>query len=273
MRKNVILLIVLFLSACSTYEYSVLYEGERQISSLPKITEQQQSVVYIIAENTLKNEISHGAGVVINSRGDILTTHHIIKDRTKIKVSYFNDSDPYKSYEQILKENRFQRASVMRTSSEKDLAILRTSVNNSCEKTQELFLSARSVNIFYEDEYPLIFQGKEVDSVGHPEQMIYFYSHGIIQKIFKKYNHPELPKFEADVIFVDTGNVVGQSGSPLFDKENGRMIGLIFGNMKSSPNTALAITVEEIQPFIQGYNLYSACNEINQNKKMNYILE
>ena len=208
---------------------------EIKFSDANNIHKPHKSVVYILAENTLKNEKSSGAGVVINEQGDILTANHIIKDKTKISILYYLDGDEERLVKDIRK--RLVSAQPIKTSEVKDLALL--SVDNHKQEHISIVLGFN----------PSVKQGLEVESFGHPDDWLFAYSRGVIQKVINKYNHhPELPKFNANSILVGFDGAPGDSGSPLLNSK-GEMIGLILSNHLHL-KFVLTIRVDEIKKFI-----------------------
>jgi S1-C subfamily serine protease len=143
-----------------------------------------------------------GSGVVINERGDILTSLHVVEDATQIQVVF---ADATKSSAQI-----------MTRQSDKDIAILRA------QDPPSVLVPAVIGN-------PNMMRvGDEAYVVGNPLGLYSSMSSGVISgfnRSFKPSDHQQ--KLE-NLIQFDTAVNPGNSGGPLLNRY-GEVVGIVTG--------------------------------------------
>lgn len=195
-----------------------------------------ESVVIIFAQNKKSNSLKSGAGVIIDVDGTILTNLHIVDEAEDIFVVFYEEDFEKKLIKDVRKSAK--RAKVGKMSSKKDLAIINVEnapINSKPIKFGSIYNIKAAENIF---------------SYGHPGGWIYTYSDGIIKKIIEDYTSDDLPGFLGEIIATSTDSEQGDSGGPLCN-EKGELIGITFSSSVLTSSTSLAISLRDINKFIQ----------------------
>lgn len=132
---------------------------------------------------------------MITPEGHILTNAHVIKDNRFVKVQFYDGTS--------------KEAFVIKNLPETDLALLKTPGED------HYFLTGSDSNNYQ--------KGDEVYVVGAPKGLQYTLTQGIISSLRK------IPANGKNLLFIQTDAPVsrGSSGSPLIQKSNGKVIGLI----------------------------------------------
>ncbi len=161
-------------------------------------------------------EQKSGTGFNIDSRGMIVTNHHVIKDALNMVISFPN-GEIYKAVNWASKP-------------EFDLAVITLQADK---------LPVVPINI---EEQPA--PGDKVRVVGNPLGMNNIIAEGQVEQYMMFGDKP------ARVFGISAPVYPGNSGSPVFD-HNGRVVGVVFGNLHRQVDgmdkvTGLAIPIQEV---------------------------
>lgn len=183
----------------------------------------KDSLVYI--ESISNNETSNGTGFVYKKEKDydyILTNYHIIEDYNKIYI-YNKNKEKVNGKVEFFDKN-------------KDIAIIKIENKLNLKKIK----LGNSSKIKVTDE---------VYTLGIPIDFRYFgtFSKGIISSINRKI---KVDNNTYDTIQVDTNISLGNSGSPLINK-NGEVIGIVFVTEEDINGISFAIPINEVMKVIE----------------------
>ena len=145
---------------------------------------------------------SLGSGVIINERGEILTSLHVVDGASRINVTF---ADGTKA-----------EGAIINAQPEIDIAMLATSV------LPELYLPATIGNA------GAMQVGDEAYVVGNPFGLYGSMSSGVISGFDRVYRPPELPNVIRGLIQVDAAINPGNSGGPLLNR-SGHVVGIVTG--------------------------------------------
>ncbi|HEX2991314.1 MAG TPA: trypsin-like peptidase domain-containing protein [Anaerolineales bacterium] len=145
---------------------------------------------------------SLGSGVIINERGEILTSLHVVDGASRISVTF---ADGTKA-----------EGAIINAQPEIDIAMLATSV------LPELYLPATIGNA------GAMQVGDEAYVVGNPFGLYGSMSSGVISGFDRVYRPPELPNVIRGLIQVDAAINPGNSGGPLLNR-SGHVVGIVTG--------------------------------------------
>ena len=184
-----------------------------------------KSVASVVA---IFGDVSIGSGVIISSRGYVLTNWHVVENNPNFKVVTIGSG----SFEENVRE-----AEIIKFDPTCDLALLKL-------KTMPSDMSVISVS----EIIPNI--GDPVHAIGHPNGEVWSYSKGYISAYREDYSWKiEGKNFEGDVFQMQTPINPGNSGGPLLN-EYGNLVGInTFVNTKSQ-GINYAVTVVEIIKFL-----------------------
>ncbi|MCB9077524.1 MAG: trypsin-like peptidase domain-containing protein [Anaerolineaceae bacterium] len=150
-----------------------------------------------------------GSGVVIDDRGHILTSLHVVKDASKIKVTFADGTEA--------------GAQATIEQPENDIAVL------TADQLPELLVPATLGNP------NAMHIGDEAFVVGHPLGLYGSMSAGVISGFDRSFKPPDSNQRLHDLIQIDAAVNPGNSGGPLLNRQ-GHVIGIV---------TALANPTEE----------------------------
>lgn len=210
---------------------------ERIASSNYTLNDIFKSVVIIFSQNSKKNLRKSGTGVIVNQKGDILTSNHIVDDASDIFVVFFENGFENKLIKDV--RSKAKKAKILKSSYDKDLALLSISNFEGLDINPVKFSNVHQIK-----------PAERIFSLGHPGGWIYSYSDGIIKKIIENFSTDDFPGFKADVISTSTDSEMGDSGGPLFNNR-GELIGITFSATSLSSKTSLAIAINEINNFLR----------------------
>lgn len=165
----------------------------------------QPSLVLIETEGENENgERGHGlgSGVIINDRGEILTSLHVVDSATRISLTF---ADGTRAEGQVISAQP-----------EIDIAMLAPSA------LPELFVPATIGNA------GAMRVGDEAFVVGNPFGLYSSMSAGVISGFDRVYRPPNLPDAIRGLIQVDAAINPGNSGGPLLNR-SGHVVGIVTG--------------------------------------------
>jgi len=162
-------------------------------------------------------EQKSGTGFNINEYGIIVTNHHVIKDALNMVIR-FPDGKVYKAVKWVSKP-------------EFDLAVIKLQAENR--------LPFVPLNI---EAQPVV--GDKVRVVGNPLGLNNVVAEGEVEQYLMVGDKP------ANVMAISAPVYPGNSGSPVFD-HNGRVVGVVFGNLRwqldgADKLTGLAIPIQQV---------------------------
>jgi S1-C subfamily serine protease len=143
-----------------------------------------------------------GSGVVVNDNGDILTSLHVVKDASKIEVTFAHGTQ--------------SEAQVAVEVPENDIAVL-----------SALTLPVQVFPAVPGNPYAMK-TGDEAFAVGNPFGLYSSMSAGVISGFDRVYHPPDLPDAIRGLIQVDAAINPGNSGGPLLNS-NGHVVGVVTG--------------------------------------------
>jgi S1-C subfamily serine protease len=149
-----------------------------------------------------KDDFGLGSGVIIDDRGEILTSLHVVNGASAIKITFWDGSQ--------------SNAKIVSSTAEKDIAVLQP------DSLPENFLPAVMGN-------PGAMRvGDEAFVVGNPFGLYGSMSTGVVSGLNRRF---KLPNSEIEIqgmIQIDAAVNPGNSGGPLLNR-NGDVIGIITG--------------------------------------------
>lgn len=180
----------------------------------------------------LMGDAGYGSGVIISTKGYVLTNNHVIENNENLEVilSYQYNLDGYEEYVHSIE--------VIKQDKVKDLALIK--INN--PRT-----ALRPINI--SRKVPAI--GSQVHAIGHPDLEVWTYTTGYISQIREEYEWSYKDEFEhmANVYQTQTPIAEGNSGGPLLNN-HGNLVGInTFGDSENDFQN-FSVTVDEIIKFL-----------------------
>ncbi len=147
-----------------------------------------------------KTEDALGTGVVIDDTGTILTSLHIVRDATRIRVTFADGSE--------------SEASVIVRQPENDLAVLRPEEIPD-DLVPATLASSASLHV-----------GDEVVAVGNPFGITNSLSDGVVSGLHRSFKSPKTGETLTDLIQFDAAVNPGNSGGPLLNRD-GDVVGIV----------------------------------------------
>ncbi len=180
------------------------------------------SVVQVIATGA-GTETSSGAGVVVDDQADILTSLHIVKDATSLKVRFADGTEA--------------AAEVSASLADKDIALLHPA--SAPAKLQPATMGDPS----------RLAVGSPAFVIGHPFGLTGSLSAGVISGVDRSLNAPGLDKPLTGLIQFDAAVNPGNSGGPLVDA-SGEVVGIVTGlvnpsGQKVNSGVGFAVTIDQ----------------------------
>jgi S1-C subfamily serine protease len=197
------------------------------------------AVVYIVMPSDEPKDNVAGSGVVVTSSGRILTNWHVVRENEYALVVF--RPKPPKTMADLTKADIWIARNVG-TIPAKDVAILQLVGPMNMPKTMDLsFLKFVSL------EDPLRVEvGQDVFAIGHPNQLFWSYTEGVISQIRPRYKwNADADTFQATIVQTQTAIDHGSSGGPLINKE-GKLVGLV-SSMSAQAGFNFAIAVHELE--------------------------
>ena len=181
--------------------------------SYEKLAGLSNSVVMIKVYDNQNNVLSYGSGVVIHSKGYILTNLHVVTGGNLFSVLFENETEEYLTYDFIKYHQEY------------DLAIIR--VDKNCSP------------LTVKTDGDLV-RGQKIVAIGSPLGLFNSVSDGIVSG-FRDINGISMIQFTAPI-----SN--GSSGGALLDMR-GRLVGLITAGFDKGQNLNLAVPFQKINQF------------------------
>ena len=192
-----------------------------------------ESVVFIA--NRKQN--NSGTGFVINYSGKkIITNWHVIEDTKNVQVWLKPDNLVDERY--LLDNLPWYKAKVIKIDKEKDLALL------------EVLDLPKNIKAVEYGDYNNINIGETVFAIGHPGELIWSFSSGMVSQLRPNYKwkYGESHHF-ANVIQTQTPINPGNSGGPLFNK-NKKLVGVNTFTAEGE-NLNFAISINDMIEFLK----------------------
>jgi S1-C subfamily serine protease len=214
------------------YREPILTRGNTGVSVFRNASPSVVLVVVGDVKNKQFDPTVFGAGVVIDSSGDILTNWHVITGYSAAVIFFkpqgkadIEDSNAYVA--RVIAQNEVS-----------DLALLHLA------KSPSALLPISIGNI------SLVQVAEDIHVIGHPNGNLWSYSTGVVSQIRDGYNwtYSDGSKHEAKVLQLQTAINPGNSGGPVLD-DQGKLLGLI-AMSEAGQNLDYAVAADVIQSFI-----------------------
>lgn len=207
------------------------------------------AVVYINAISEVQNgevkSMEVGAGSILYPSRQILTVWHVVQPAASSKNPILVFLKPSGSAEPS--KNLAYRAHIVFYNPAKDLALLEFDQQPPHQLVGLRIGNSANLQV-----------GQDIHVIGHPKDIAWTYSTGVISQIRRGY-HGELEEggtaqpVDADMIQVQTSINPGDSGGPVMD-DNGDIIGLVSFSPSDSENLHFAIGANEATGFLARYS-------------------
>jgi S1-C subfamily serine protease len=182
-----------------------------------------KGVVLVTTDNRM------GAGIIVSSTGQILTSWHVVESKAQVLVAFYKDD---------VKQSDFVSAQVIKTDPSKDLALL------------QLDAPPENLTVFRLGELSSLSVGQQVNAIGHPDGAWWSFTQGAISRIRPGYGWSiDNQEYRADVIQTQAPMNPGNSGGPLFDND-GNLIGINTFIFEGTEGIHWAVAVSEIKKFV-----------------------
>jgi S1-C subfamily serine protease len=176
-----------------------------------------------------------GSGVVISPNCHLLTNWHVVGAARQVAVIF--RPLPPRSLDTVTKDD-LRRARVLKIDQPTDLALLQIDPCPSGVRHLPL------------EEPDRIEVGQDVFAIGHPEQLYWTYTEGVISQIRPRNRwQAESVQFVATVLQTQTPISFGSSGGPLINR-SGRIVGIISNTLVDRAGFNFAIAVHDVRPFL-----------------------
>ena len=206
----------------------------------------------VIVDSWVKNKktgkaefVGTGAGVILKPvKGShtlsekgyeyfVLTNWHVIDGAQYVRLCFKPEG---RTVTTDCKDTGGASAKLFNYSIEKDLALL-------------TFVSKKKFKGIEFEDYDNIKVGEQVHAIGHPKNLLWSYSKGIISQIRDNYNYEiEGYKHFSTVIQMQTPISTGNSGGPLLN-DSGKLVGINTWVNSSGQNLNFAISINSISAF------------------------
>lgn len=166
----------------------------------------------------------------------VATVDHVVSLPQNYAVVFYDPSGSK------LDEDEIERAIIIGTKPEKDLALLKIASKPSGARGSTLIDNMNEASI-----------GDDVQAIGHPNSMWWTYTRGYISQFRQNhewYYEGDSSPMQADVVQTQTPITTGNSGGPLFTQK-GEVLGLnAFGDPEFQ-SINFAISANELREFVQ----------------------
>ena len=175
------------------------------------------------------NDDGIGSGIVI-ADSLILTNWHVVGDHKQIGVTYKRSSDASQLYVSV--------ADVIRIDQVRDLALLRV-IDPPSNPPKPIELE--------KDDNIVV--GADVHAIGHPKNLNWSLTNGIISQLRRDYDWGLKRKHRADIIQTQAPISPGSSGGPLLS-DDGKLVGVNSFYHETFGSLNFAISVSEVRKFL-----------------------
>lgn len=161
------------------------------------------SLVFIETRNSKakdKTEHAVGSGIVVDDRGDILTSLHVVADATDIQLIFADGSE--------------SSAQIVAQQPERDIAVLRPT-HPPEQLVPAILGNPHAMRV-----------GDEAFVVGHPLGLYGSMSAGVISGFDRSFQPPDSDQKLQDLIQIDAAVNPGNSGGPLLNRQ-GHVVGIV----------------------------------------------
>ena len=175
----------------------------------------------------------------------VATVDHVVSEDQDYAVVFYDPTGGE------LDEDAIERAEIVGTKPEKDLALLKISNRPNGAKGSTLVGTMDEASI-----------GDDVQAVGHPNSMWWTYTRGYISQFragYEWFYDDNSPSMKADVVQTQTPITTGNSGGPLFTQK-GEVLGLnAFGDPEFQ-SINFAISANELRSFAKSLSVLPKTN-------------
>lgn len=217
------------------HEEPVLTRGAMGVSLFRRLS---PAVVLVMAAKFTGDQISEmseGTGVIVDSRGYVLTNSHVLAgyDSALVFLKPAGQAVP--------RQNLAFDVRLVNYDASKDLALLKIVQPPTTLVTAELTDIAK------------IEVGQDIHVIGHPggSEHAWSYTTGVVSQIRRNYaaTYSSGQRLQADLVQIQTAVNPGNSGGPVFD-DGGKVIGLVTFGFTEMQNLNFAVAVDEISRFL-----------------------
>lgn len=180
----------------------------------------ENSVVKIYCYDANGNECATGSGFIAYEENICITNYHVLTDAYSYKISTHED-------------RTLNVKSVIASSENRDIAVVELEKNT----------ALKPLPLGNSDE---IKKGETVTAIGSPLGLKNTLTQGVLSG--------RLMQDNMDILQISAPISSGSSGGALFN-ENGEVVGVTFASYEEGQNLNLAIPINEVKEFIDGYNL------------------
>lgn len=186
--------------------------------------------------------LGHGSGVLISEKGEIITNLHIVRGHRHVVIFFYPGT---KRTYLDLEPGDIWFAEVVRIDDKRDLALLQLNFYKPVPRA--LPNAVRPLPLEDPERVEI---GQDVFSIGHPEDLHWSYTEGVISQIRPRFEWEiNGSQYKATVIQTQAAVSYGSSGGPLISR-NGRMVGIIQSGFVNRPGFNFAISVHELRAFL-----------------------
>jgi serine protease Do len=226
-RSPVLLLVcVLFLKVCGAGTETAQASGNARRNKIVVAVEKTRNsvvMIKVVKHGKWSRQEVIGTGVIVDERGYVVTSHHVISRGEKIRV--------------LLVDGTEVACALSASLPRYDLAVLK--LPSLGEKKLQALRFAPTQDLMV---------GEDVIAVGHPFGYQHTVSRGIISALGRSVEIPTGYTLK-DLIQTDASINAGNSGGPLLNI-NGELIGIIMGVQDGAQGVAFALKAGTIQKLL-----------------------
>lgn len=192
-------------------------EGQRKLN-IKEIIKKQESVCYVKVDNPNEEIYHYGSGFVIDSKGIIVTNHHVIKEYKSIDSITVTIDGKVHNVEKIIKDD-----------SDSDISIL---------QLKDVDKELPTLKLADSD---IVEVGDKIYTLGNPLEYINSISQGIVSGF--RYGQGRISA--KDIQF--TAPISGGSSGGVLLNEYGEVIGIVYASASNGQNINFAIPINELK--------------------------
>lgn len=182
-------------------------------------------------------ERSLGAGVIVHSRGIVVTNYHVIADALEMPSERWSGAaEETPTVTARFENGRELPATVLVADGIEDLAILRLVSDRPSERFAAVSLGNSSA----------LRVGQDVFAIGNPFGLNHSVSRGIIAARDRTDVMRDRP---VPLLQLDAAINLGNSGGPLFDFD-GALVGIVTSRQRNAEGIAFAVPVDHVRAFL-----------------------